>query len=144
MKQFIKLTIAGIAWGCTISMFIMLVGALTVGDTFFKMSANEFVKQAIGSMITGVAFVLPTFVYKKENLAKWVQAMIHMGIGFFVYFIVGFNVGWIPTNQGIGIAAGTVLVGLIFGFAIWFGFYLYYKQEAIKINQKIDTMKKTK
>ena len=144
MKHFIKLTLFGIAWGCTISMFVMLIGALTVGDTFFSMSANDFVKQALGSMITGIAFLLPTFVYKNENLAKWLQTMIHMGIGFLVYFIVAFNLGWIPTERGFGLAAATVIFAVVFGFAIWLGFYLYYKHEAIRMNEKIETIKKTK
>jgi len=132
-----KLIALGIAWGCTCSTFIMMIGALTMGDTFIALTANEFISQSIGSMIVGIGFVVPTLIYQNRHLSIWMQTLVHMGIGFLVYFPIAFRLGWIPGERKL--SAAFVLIVLVFYFLIWSVSYLYYKKMAEKLNEKLES-----
>lgn len=132
----------GITWGCTITTLIGLIGSLIGGDSFFQITSQEYIKQVLCSMIIGVGFSLPTIVYENDKLSNGIKILIHMGIGLTIYFIAAFYAGWIPTDLGIGVIISTILLMAIFSFAIWLGFFMYYKQEAKKINEKIKDIQK--
>lgn len=135
MKKVLGKTFLGIAWGCTINCMVMLAIALTQGDVSF--SAAEYVKQLICSAFVGVAFGVPTIVYENEKLPQGIKCLIHMGIGFIVYFIAAFIAGWFPTGMGIGIFITSTLAMIALSFVVYFFFWLYYRNEAKKINNKI-------
>lgn len=69
------------------------------------------------------------------------KTFIHMGTGFFIYFIAALNLNWIPVEFGPGMIAISVLIAIIVAFGIWFMFYLYNRKEAKKLNQKLESMK---
>lgn len=133
-----KLFISGICWGCTICVFILIIGAATVGDSFLDMGADYFIRQAIASMIVGIGFSVPTLIYDKESLSRKVQTLIHMGIGFLVFFPISCYLSWIPISFGPGAILLSVAIALVTFFIIWYGYYLYYKKEARKMNQKLE------
>ena len=112
-----------------------------VFDIIFKGSFSldhwYYTKMAIGSMITGIAFYVPSLVYQNEKLSKVLQVLIHMGIGLLTYFGVSCYVGWIPLQAGAWAVVVAIVSAIAISFFIWFGFYLYYKQEAKHINAKI-------
>ena len=60
-----------------------------------------------------------------------------MGIGLVTYISVGLYVGWIPLQAGAWAITGTIVIAVVVSFLIWFGFYLYYRQEAKRINAKL-------
>lgn len=140
--KLLKLIGNGIAWGCTICMFILITGSLIAGDGFLAMTSERFLAQAIGSIIVGIGFTVPSLIYDRESLSRGMQTLIHMGIGFFIYFLVALNLGWIPVEFGWQMTVLSILIAVAFAFAIWFGFYLYNKREAKKLNQQLETMKK--
>lgn len=140
--KLLKLIGNGISWGCTISMFILMTGSLIAGDEFLTMTSERFWAQAIGSIIVGIGFTVPSLIYSRESLSRGIQTLIHMGTGFFIYFLVALNLGWIPFEFGWQMTILSILIAFIFAFAIWFGFYLYNKREAQKLNQQLETMKK--
>lgn len=140
--KIVKLIGNGIAWGCTICMFILMTGSLIAGDEFLAMTSERFLAQAIGSIIVGIGFTVPSVIYARESLSRGMQTLIHMGTGFFIYFLVAFNLGWIPVEFGWQMTVLSILIAIIFAFAIWFGFYLYNKREAQKLNQQLETLKK--
>ena len=140
--KLLKLIGNGIAWGCTICMFILMTGSLIAGDEFLAMTSERFFAQAIGSIIVGIGFTVPSLIYSRESLSRGMQTLIHMGTGFFIYFLVALNLGWIPVEFGWQMTVLSILIAVAFAFAIWFGFYLYNKREAQKLNQQLETMKK--
>ena len=140
--KLLKLIGNGIAWGCTICMFILITGSLIAGDGFLAMTSERFLAQAIGSIIVGIGFTVPSLIYSRESLSRGMQTLIHMGTGFFIYFLVALNLGWIPVEFGWQMTVLSILIAVAFAFAIWFGFYLYNKREAQKLNQQLETMKK--
>lgn len=118
-----------------------MVGTAVVGDSFLAITANDFIRQAIGSMIVGMGFTVPSLVYSNENLSLGIKTFIHMGLGLFIYFLVALNLHWIPIDFGWEMAAISVLIAVIVAFGIWLMFYLYNKKEAKKLNQKLESMK---
>lgn len=140
--KLLKLIGNGITWGCTICMLILMTGSMIAGDEFLAMTSERFLAQAIGSIIVGIGFTVPSLIYSRESLGRGMQTLIHMGTGFFIYFLVALNLGWIPVEFGWQMTVLSILIAIIFAFAIWFGFYLYNKREAQKLNQQLETMKK--
>lgn len=139
--KLLKIIGEGIAWGCTLCVFIMLAGALIGGDEFFAMTTDRFVAQAIGTIIIGLGFTVPSLIYDCEKFGRGFQTLIHMGTGFFIYFLVALNIGWIPVECGWKVTVVSVLIAVAFAFAVWFCFYLYDKKTAEKMNQQLRAMK---
>lgn len=140
--KLLKLIGNGIAWGCTICTFILITGSILVGDEFLAMTTDRFVAQAVGSMIVGTGFTVPSLIYDRESLSRGIQALIHMGTGFFIYFLVALNLGWIPVEFGWQMTVLSILIAVAFAFITWYGFYLFNKKEAKKLNQKLEAMNK--
>ena len=107
----------------------------------FHLEHYRFTKMAVGCIIVGLGFGLPTVVYEKDRLPMPIKTIIHMGIGCSVYTITAYAVGWLggaaTLPKGLLIAA----VQLSVGFVIWFLFMRHYRKEAKIINERIQEMK---
>lgn len=136
MKKIVIYTLRGIAMGCTVFTILNIAFDIAFKGSF-HMESWYYTKMAVGAMITGIAFGVPTLVYQSDKLSKGLKVLIHMGIGLVTYLCVGFYVGWIPIEAGAWIVAIAVISVIAVSFMIWTGFYLYYKNEAKKINAKI-------
>ncbi len=136
--KLLTLILKGIAWGCTICTFILMIGSATVGDSFLAVTSGEFMRQAIGSMIVGIGFTVPSLIYDKKCLNREIQILIHMGTGFIVYFPIAIYLKWIPVNAGWKMTALSILIAIIFSVVTLFCYYLYYKKEAEAINRKLN------
>lgn len=134
--KLLKMIFQGITWGCTICM-IILVCIAAVNKVTFSMDSMLFIKHAIGSMIVGMGFTVPSLIYDKKNLGILLQTLIHMGCGFGIYLPIACYLGWIPVSLGWQMVILPLTCALVFSFSIWYGFFLYYKHEAKKINEKL-------
>ena len=104
-----------------------------------------FSKMALGTLVIGLGFGLPSVVYEREELSLPVQILIHMGTGSTVLLITSWVVGWMPREQGFLMIAKIAAEQLLIAFGIWFGFYLNQKKLAQKMNQKLSELEqKTK
>lgn len=135
--KIIKYVLSGIAWGCTISTVICMIGVSLNGETWVALTPRGFVAQSLASMIVGIAWVLPSMVYENEKLSLAQQALIHFSIGFVVYFPAAIYMGWIPSNGSIGQILTEILFIIFGSVAVWFGFYFYYRHLAKRINERI-------
>lgn len=143
MKRIIKLTFIGIMIGCTINVLLGIIFAIfTNPNTTLNINAKEYIIQSICSIITGIGFTLPSFVYDKENISLPLKLFIHMTIGFIIYILCAFKAKWIPLELGIIPVLSSFIVCIFIVFIIWFGFYLYYKKEAQNINKNLKEIKK--
>ena len=107
------------------------------GNGTFKLENYQFTKMVLACVVTGLGFGVPTFLYSLDNIPMFLASIIHLGIGFTLYFIVAANVGWIPTSAGITASIITV-VGMIFiGMIIWVCFMKYNKNLADKMNKAL-------
>ena len=136
MKKIMLYILRGSGMGCTIFTLSCIVFDI-IWKGSFLLDYWNYTKMAIGSMITGIAFYVPSLVYQNEKLSKALQVFIHMGIGLLTYLGVGCYVGWIPLQAGAWAVVAAIASAIAISFCIWFGFYLYYRQEAKRINAKI-------
>ena len=140
VKDLIKSTVISI--GMALSIFSL---ACVVFDIAYKgnfsLENYQLTKMVIGSLLVGLGFGLPTVVYNNESLPTPVKVIIHMGIGCVIYTITAYAVGWFggaaTLTQGLIIAA----IQLLIAFIIWFCFMRYYRKEAKKMNEKIQSLK---
>ena len=107
----------------------------------FSLDNYRFTKMVIGCVLIGLGFGVPTIVYGKDNLPMPVRVLIHMGTGCVVYTIVAYAVGWFggAATIGQGIIIAVIQIGV--AFVIWFLFMRHYRNEAKKMNEKIQAMK---
>ena len=136
MKSFFKMLYAGISTGCLIFVIWGMI-FFSLGGDYAASITHNFIAQAIGSMIVGVGFCVPALVYDSKKLPMGLKVLIHMGIGFVIYFIVAFSLKWIDFKYGIAAVTTTIIIAVAVSFLIWLCFYLYYKREAKLLNDKI-------
>jgi hypothetical protein len=140
LKDIVKSTIISIGMALTIFCLAGIVFDVAYGGNF-SLEGYRFTKMVIGSAIVGLGFGVPTVVYYSDRLPQPIKVLIHMGIGCVIYTIVAYAVGWFGGSatlaQGLIIAAIQILVAFI----IWFCFMRYYRKEAKKMNEKIQSLK---
>lgn len=136
IKDLLKSTVISIGMAMAIFCLVGIIFDM-IYDGNFSLNNYGFTKMVIGCILIGLGFGVPTIVYKKENLPMPIKVIIHMGIGCVVYTIVAYAVGWIggaaTITQGILIAC----IQLAIAFLIWFLFMMYYRNEAKKMNEKL-------
>lgn len=96
-----------------------------------------FSKMALGTLVIGLGFGLPSVVYESDAFSFPIQVLIHMGTGCTVLLLTAWTVGWISPAQGFLGIAKIAAEELLLAFAVWFGFYRHQKKLALKINQKL-------
>ena len=131
-----------ISIGISLSIFC-LTGMIAdiIGGGNFSLEHYRFTRMVIGSMIVGMGFGLPSFIYRIESLPMPVRVIIHMGTGCIIYTVVAYAVGWMGGSGSIekGLAAAAVQIAL--AFIIWYLFMRYYRREAKRMNDRIQEMK---
>lgn len=141
LKDLLKSTVISI--GMALAIFCLVGIVFDIGyKGNFSLENYKFTKMAVGSILVGLGFGVPTVVYHKENLPLPIRVIIHMGIGCAIYTAVAFAVGWFGGSatfvQGLIIAGIQIAVAFI----IWFCFMRYYRKEAKEMNDKIQAKKK--
>ena len=136
MKAILRRVLFGILLG---SVMFALTGIVfdVVNAGRFALENWSYTKMAIGAMVVGIGFSVPSGVYDNEKLAFGMQALIHMGIGCLVYLVTAWLVGWIPVGMGWPAVVLTILGQLLVAFLIWMGFVLHYKRLASRMSAKI-------
>lgn len=140
VKDLAKSTVISIGMAMAIFCFVGIVFDIIYKGTF-HLANYQFTKMVIGCIIVGLGFGMPSIVYRKESLPMPIRVLVHMGVGFIVYTIVAYSVGWLGSVSNI--VQGILVVALQLGIAaiIWFLFMTYYRREAKKLNDKIQSMK---
>ena len=140
VKDLLKSTAISIGISLTIFCLIGMVEDIMGGGSF-RLEHYRFTKMVLGSIIVGMGFGLPSFIYSKDSLPMPVRVIIHMGTGCIVYTLVACAVGWMGGSssilKGIIIAAFQIAMAFI----IWYLFMQYYRREARRMNNRIQEMK---
>ena len=140
IKDLLKSTVISI--GMSMTIFCLVGVAFDIGyKGNFSLDHYRFTKMVIGCVLVGLGFGVPTIVYRKDNLPMPVRVIIHMGTGCAVYTVVAYAVGWIGGSATVGQGILIAAIQLAAAFFIWFLFMRYYRAEAKKMNEKIQTMK---
>lgn len=136
IKRLCRISLQGIGIACTIYMLTgMIFDYLDGGNFVLKNWA--YTKQAIATILIGIAYSAPTEIYNNEKLPFAFKFLFHMGIGCSVYLITAFSIGWIPVSFGIGKCILIALLQLLVAFLIWLCFSIHYRKLARSMNEKI-------
>lgn len=142
MKYWIKMGVKylcyGISWGCTVLVFICLAAYTMDEKAYFTLITEDFARQAIGAMLVGIACGGSAIVYQVKRLSVMTKFAIHFGIGMGGFYPVALRLGWIPFHSDRILY--TVLqflfsCGIFAG--IWLCFYLFNRNDARKINDRL-------
>ena len=134
--NFLKNLGFGISMGCTVFVTVTLIGYWVKGDLFLAAVMSNFPQQVFGSIIVGVACILPSCLYRIERLTFLQQSACHFFIAIGTFIVVAFSLKWISSFS----IKTTILLLLfsIFIFAlVWVLFYFYSQSEVKKMKQKI-------
>ena len=137
--HFFKNVAFGVSMGCTVFVFINLFGSWIFGDIFLEAITADFIQQSLGSVIVGLACVLPSYIYQVEHLTFLLQTAIHFAISLGTFIVVALFLNWLPTSS-IGITMLMLFFSVLLFTLIWLLFYLYNKSEVKKMNKKIDEL----
>lgn len=136
LKKIGKNSMQGIGIACTLYLLSgMIFDQLNHGS--IEWENWLFTKQAVGTILVGIAFSAPTEIYHNDRLPFLLQVLFHMGIGCTVYIIIGFSVGWIPVQLGWKNCALMILLQIAAAFLIWLAYAFYYWKLAKTMNEKI-------
>lgn len=136
MKVFLNRSILGILFG---SFLTLITVFMTV--YFGKkevLDAAVLVKNALGMIVCGWFFSVTPLLFETGSLSLKVQTALHFLCVVVLYFIVAFVIGWIPfTIKGF---IGMLAIFIVFYAIIWLAFYLYFKQQAAKLNEDLNDL----
>ena len=124
-----------------IASFLFLLSSLITDlnmDGVWSTTGYSVAKMALGSLGVGLGFGLPCIVYTFEKLSRPVQISIHMIIGCVVMLVIGFLVGWIPTEKGLVPALLAILTMILTALVIAVFTYRRQKKLAERINRELE------
>lgn len=142
MKNTIKLVIKylfyGISWGCTFLVMFCLAFYIMGAKDIFSQILDNFINQAIGAIIVGIACGSTAIIYEFERLSYMVKTLIHFIIGMGVFYPVALYLHWIPFYpERILYTATQFLLSCGLFMLIWLCFYFYHRKEAKEINDRL-------
>ncbi|SEQ97862.1 Protein of unknown function [Lachnospiraceae bacterium NE2001] len=137
LKDIIKSTLISIL----VSTFIFVIVGLIfdqVGGGTFALDNYRFTKMVAACVVTGLGFGVPTFLYNMENIPMPLASVIHLGVGFTVYFFAASRVGWIPKQAGTVASVCTIVGVIVVGLIIWACFLKYNKNLSDRMNKALE------
>ena len=140
MKDLIKSTVISIGAAMVIFCFSGIVFDISNGGRF-SLENYQFTKMVVGCVLIGLGFGVPSIVYRNDNIPMPMKVLIHMGIGCVVYTMVAFAVGWMGGGTTIIQNVIVAVIQLAIAFMIWFAFMAYFRNEAKKMNDRIQSKK---
>ena len=123
-----------------IASFLFLLSSLITDlnmDGAWSTTGYSVAIMALDSLGVGLGFGLPCIVYTFEKLSRPVQISIHMIIGCVVMLVIGFLVGWIPTEKGLVPALLAILTMILTALVIAVFTYRRQKKLAEQINREL-------
>ncbi|MEH7484054.1 DUF3021 domain-containing protein [Neobacillus drentensis] len=133
MKTFIIRSFIGIFFGCFIA---VLVTNLYIHFGGFEMIDGPlFLKNSIGSALCGWLFTVSPLYFENRNLKLSQQTILHFLTIIILYLSLALTIGWIPFN--ITNILLTLLISIVVYTIYWVAFYLYFKNQARKLNDDL-------
>lgn len=145
IKLMAKYLFYGISLGCTSFVVMCWSFYLGGGDAVLDGIFKDFARQSAGAVLVGVACGGTAVVYQFNRLSGLVKVIIHFCVGMGVFYPVAISLGWIPYFPGkIVRTVVQFLISCCIFMAIWFVFYLFNRNEAKRINERLKEMERDK
>ena len=136
MKGFLNRSILGVFFGSFLTLITIFM-TVYFGEKEV-LDSGVLVKNALGIIICGWFFSVTPLLFELENFSLKKKTVLHFLCVVVLYFIVAFVIGWIPfTIKGF---IGMLGIFIVFYTFIWLGFYLYFRQQAAKLNEDLNKL----
>ncbi|MFF2447563.1 DUF3021 domain-containing protein [Neobacillus sp. NPDC058068] len=133
MKTFTLRSFIGIFFGGFL--VVLYTNAAILFGGFEMIDGSLFVKNSIGSILCGWLITVSPMYYQNRNLKLSQQTIFHFITVMILYFIIALTIGWIPfTIKSILL---TLLISIIMFTIFWIAFYLYFKNQARRLNDDL-------
>ncbi|MCI9423076.1 MAG: DUF3021 domain-containing protein [Dorea sp.] len=143
LKLFVKYILSGISLGCTFFVIMCLSFYVGGGEEFLKEIFEDFGRQAVGSMLVGIACGATAVIYQFDSFSGFVKTIIHFCVGMGVFYPVAVSLGWIPFYPDrILYTVLQFLASCGIFMTIRLGFYLFNRNEAKRINKRLREMER--
>ena len=135
-KEIIKRVFISIAMSFIIFIAIGIIFDIKDGGNF-TLTDYGFTKMTLACVVSGLGFGVPTLLYNSDRISPTIASVLHLGIGFTIYFAAASSVGWITAERGIKACVITVVSVIVIGLIIWVCFMKYNKNLAEKMNKAL-------
>lgn len=132
MKNFLIRSMMGIFFGSFLSIIMTYTVVLSGQET---LDSGLFMKNSLGTILCGWFFTASTLYFEKYTWTLRRQTAMHFVTVTILYFILAFGIGWFPFTVPSFLLM--LAVFLIFYTLFWTAFYLYFKNQAKKMNAEL-------
>lgn len=134
MKTFLFRSMIGIFFGAFLA--VILTNSVVYFGGQDVLDGPLFFKNSLGSIFCGWFFTVSPLYFENTSLRLSQQTGLHFITVVILYFILAFGIGWIPfTVKSFVLTLGLFLVV----YAIfWTAFYLYFRNQAKKLNAELN------
>jgi len=134
MKTFIVRSLMGIFYGAFLA--VISTNSVVIFGEKDVLDGPLFLKNSLGLIFCGWFFTVSPLYFENTNLRLSQQTGLHFITVVILYFILAFGIGWIPfTMKSFLLMLGLfIVVYAIF----WTSFYLYFRNEAKKLNAELN------
>ncbi|RID88526.1 DUF3021 domain-containing protein [Peribacillus asahii] len=133
MKTFIIRSFIGIFFGGFIAVLVTNLNILF--DGFEMIDGPLFLKNSVGFVLCGWFFTVSPLYFENRNLKLSQQTILHFLTVTILYLILALMIEWIPFN--IMNILLTLLISIVTYTIFWVAFYLYFKNQARKLNDDL-------
>lgn len=136
MKTFLFRSMIGIFFGAFLAvLFTNLVVLFGEQD---MIDGQLFLKNSLGSIFCGWFFTVSPLYFENPKLRLAQQTGLHFLTVVVLYFILAFGIGWVPFEWSSFFSAIVLFAG--FYLIFWTAFYLYFRNQAKKLNDELDLL----
>lgn len=134
MKTFLFRSIMGIFFGAFLA--VLLTNSIVYFGRQDVLDGQLFLKNSLGSIFCGWLSTVSPLYFENMKLRLSQQTGLHFMTVFVLYFILAFGIGWIPFTMKSFLL--TFVMFIVFYAIIWTSFYLYFRNQAKKLNAELD------
>ncbi|EGQ26861.1 DUF3021 domain-containing protein [Mammaliicoccus sciuri] len=133
MNSFLFRSMIGIFFGGFLA--VVITSLAIYASDLETLKADVFVKNALGTIFCGWFFSVTPLYFENESWSLLKQTLYHFITVLILYFITAFGIGWFTFTAKSFLTFTGLFLGLYI--ASWIGFYLYYANEAKKLNEEL-------
>ena len=140
LKNLFKSTLYAIAISLFFTVFA-LIGIEQSLNGVLDLGSYGFTKAMLGTLLIGLGYGIPTFIYDLKSMSIALKSIIHMSIGVGIMMLVFIKFGFTQETYNLVDVLEVLIVPVIVAIIIWYANYIHYKKVAKLMNEKLKDKK---
>lgn len=133
MKTFLFRSLIGIFFGGFLA--VVFTNSMVLSGDATVINGELFLKNSLGAIFCGWFFTVTPLFFEMRRLNLSQQTLLHFLSVIVLFFILALGIGWIPFH--VKSILSMLVMFLIFYGVSWIAFYLYFKNQAKKLNEDL-------